>query len=438
MVSKFPIPLECSLSISMSTEIPGPQSDLNFEIGRTPLSGHSPVVDYGEEIRLPQFTAIPSPIQFESILDSGRKLALADTESNAYDKFLFGGDGVETDGQYIFPAEELIVQRMSLESSRAAALGKRDLLKGLVQRLTLQSKHREVLEDLNFLEAKERRLAQERELHGSHLDGERIDADGTKWLGLRRDPAGWIQTRWTLWSSTITLLFVASVDMLVLMMSLAKFIGNDLEGIAFSIPALGIQVFFPHLIGERLARVVRGKRPMAFDLWSAGFFGAIWLGFAYLIAIVRSLYLESEAQRVIGQAAGSTAEILRLEAAAKQPFALPITLIIMLGLGTWLIFSAFKTNPHELAYLRLGVQLEKIGKLIASARTEEVAASNRVALQDRAISMLEQNVTEHVDEIRTKFVDAGLKSYRRAIVNSVGNPDFTTAATKGFAEFEKK
>jgi uncharacterized protein (DUF1778 family) len=394
------------------------------------VTGSSTLEDYGQGVRIPHFSALPEPIQYEFVYESAKGTAFRDSLSGAYDGFLYGGDGQRVDGNYKFPAESVIEDRMLLESSRVLAQGKRDLLKGLVERLRLrkneldtEAKYKSVEDQISSIEES---LLQNARL----LDGHERDADGVDWSGRKLGDSSWGIRLVRLYSPFITLLFVAFVDMAVLMMSLAVFIGNDIEGIIFAIPALGIQIAFPHMVGERLALVIRGKSKKVFDLVTVFVLLTSWATFAALIAVVRNQHLTSIANEEIRTMTGVSAQIASDELSIRAPITFAITLFIVLGLGVWLIFSAYKDNPYERQYLRLAARKSQLQRKQFVIRSMVEKARETVALQDEAVILLKATTEEHASAVGELFPVAAKNIYKRALINAFASPDFTTAATR--------
>lgn len=402
----------------------------NFVFDRPLVTGSSQVEDYGEDIRIPVFAALPAPIQYEHVYNSSKWTAIRDRSSGAYDSFLYGGDGQPLDENYKFPAEAVIEDRMLLESSRVQAQGKRDLLKGLVERLRLKKNELDSKARLEAVELQLQNLLKQHTDNLALLDGEARDAEGVDWSGQKLDATGKLRRWWLVNSPLLTIVFVAAVDMLVLMMSLALFIGNDRDGILFAIPALGIQVAFPHMVGERIALLIRGKRKKVFDLVTVVVLTVSWATFATLIALVRNQYLTSIANKEIRKMTGVTAQIAADELSVRAPITFAITLFIVLGLGVWLIFSAYKNNPYERQHLRLVSKTAELEMEKFRLQAELDKARGTVALQDEAVNLLQSTTNEHSRAVEELFPVAAKNVYKRSLINAFASPDFTTAATR--------
>jgi hypothetical protein len=104
--------------------------------------------------------------------------------------------------------------------------------------------------------------------------------------------------------------------------------------------------------------------------------------------------------------------------------------IVLIGLGLWLILEALSFNPHQPNYVRASRIKQALVKKINLKEGELAVAAGKVAAQDIAISNLDKSIADHEKSVGELFTSVAKKWYRRTLVNQVGDPNFTSEATK--------
>ncbi len=104
---------------------------------------------------------------------------------------------------------------------------------------------------------------------------------------------------------------------------------------------------------------------------------------------------------------------------------------MLVALGGWLIFAASRHNPHESNFLKLNFALmnRKSAEIKLGAKVADY--SNEIA----ALKQAEQTAIQAFEDAReaalNQLKQAALDIYRRALINHVGDSEFTSAYALG-------
>jgi len=102
-----------------------------------------------------------------------------------------------------------------------------------------------------------------------------------------------------------------------------------------------------------------------------------------------------------------------------------ISLFILVGLGGWLMIRAMGENPHEQKFGRLEyIQISKQKKLRRAKRHLAKAEALFVGEEKALKEILTQWGSRAGDYL--VLGESAKSTYRRALVNQVGDPEFTT------------
>jgi len=99
--------------------------------------------------------------------------------------------------------------------------------------------------------------------------------------------------------------------------------------------------------------------------------------------------------------------------------------VLLLALGGWLIFLAIRENPHEIESLRAQVKLSVTERKIASSAQRSLSASKKLEEAESSLHALKDELDLAVNSSRQELSEAAKSVYRRALINEMGDPEFT-------------
>jgi len=372
---------------------------------------HAPLIDFGG---LPN---LADGIDDNLYLASAAKAAEIDFKSGAYDKFLFSEDGLRR-----MPYEVAIESHLALINQRLADAGRRQSLRREAAVLDLETKISKAEAKLARNDKQIENIESQIVYEESILSGLTQGIDNADW----RDPKPQLASRLSVFmriaAPIITLIVASLVDLAIIQASLDSIPGfKFVEAWMFTAPAVAMQVVFPHLIGLRLGRILRnaeGKLAKAVEL---SILLILWLAFAFGLTQLRMNFIVTQASN--GGDGDITPELGR--------WLLTSSLLMLVALGGWLIFAASRHNPHESNFLKLNFALMnrknaeiKLGAKVADY-TNEIAALKQA--EQTAIQAFEDAREAALNQLK----QAALDIYRRALINHVGDSDFTSAYVLG-------
>ena len=372
---------------------------------------HAPLIDFGG---LPN---LADGIDDNLYLASAAKAAEIDFKSGAYDKFLFSEDGLRR-----MPYEVAIESHLALINQRLADAGRRQSLRREAAVLDLETKISKAEAKLARNDKQVEKIESQIVYEESILSGLTQGIDNADW----RDPKPQLASRLSVFmriaAPIITLIVASAVDLAIIQASLNSIPGFDfVEAWMFTAPAVAMQVVFPHLVGLRLGRILRnaeGKLAKAVEL---SILLILWLAFAFGLTQLRMNFIVSQAAE--GGDGDITPELGR--------WLLTSSLLMLVALGGWLIFAASRHNPHESNFLKLNFALmnRKSAEIKLGAKVADY--SNEIA----ALKQAEQTAIQAFEDAReaalNQLKQAALDIYRRALINHVGDSEFTSAYALG-------
>jgi hypothetical protein len=190
---------------------------------------------------------------------------------------------------------------------------------------------------------------------------------------------------------------------------------------------VGVQVLFPHLVGRALANYRNKDSDRGADLVVAIGVGISWIAYVIAMTTVRmnfitSSYAEENPQAMPG---------------SLQASLFVVNILILVGLGSWLMIRAMAENPHEQKYSRLSfVTLSKTRRLNRALKALSAAEAD-VAAEETALA----EVSAQWDNRAKKYpelAESAKSAYRRALVNQAGTPEFTTTYLPKERMFSKR
>ena len=355
---------------------------------------------------------LPADIDDNVFIALGTQAAEADKTSAAYDEFLFSEEGYEQ-----MPYEDSVDEVLSLQRFRTAERkGRAELpIKMRIEYFekNIEAKKRKVVDALSEKEAIEKQLRDEAEI----LTGSKNGEDGGFWEGVLPDTT----SRWKHVTSVLkewlVFILVAGADATVVFFTLFSILPSEREAFLFTIPAVGVQILFPHLTGRAIAAYRSNKEKNAINFNIAAGIGTAWIFYVLGMTVLRINLLAKEYKEFD-------------ENKADMPVllwwaVLIFSFLILVGLGAWVLVRAMNANPHNAKYSRLlYVYFSKVRGLRKAeedqARAEaDLEAELKVLAEVGAQWDLRASVYDQVAE-SSKAV------YRRALVNQVGVSEFTT------------
>ena len=376
---------------------------------------------FGRFIRLPKFMALREPYQFEDLKYRSEQAADNDAQSNSLDQYIFHGDGVDVPGGYKTPFEHAIEPEMKAQASRIRDLGRRDVLAASAVQLEIEEESVRTSKQLELLKQKISATREAISQEVQVLDGEKLGEGGVFRPGVKPNFHG-VNGFWGAYRHVLVYALVGLVDAGVLWRSLEFiFAGNGVEAIIFSIPAIGVQVIFPHFIGEKLNLLLHGTKKKARELTFLAALVAAWAGFVSSISYIRIMHLGEQLASEQADDRNLVAKIQSLQI---------FTPIVLIGLGLWLILEVVKHNRHEVNFVKLSRLNSRLTKLSLKKESDLDRLRLREEQQAKAVASLKASVADHAEVVESIFPVASRQLYRRQLVNSMGDPDFTTEATK--------
>lgn len=372
---------------------------------------HAPLIDFGG---LPN---LADGIDDNLYLASAAKAAEIDFKSGAYDKFLFSEDGLRR-----MPYEVAIESHLALINQRLADAGRRQSLRREAAVLDLETKISKAEAKLARNDKQIENIESQIVYEESILSGLTQGIDNADW----RDPKPQLASRLSVFmriaAPIITLIVASLVDLAIIQASLDSIPGfKFVEAWMFTAPAVAMQVVFPHLIGLRLGRILRnaeGKLAKAVEL---SILLILWLAFAFGLTQLRMNFIVTQASN--GGDGDITPELGR--------WLLTSSLLMLVALGGWLIFAASRHNPHESNFLKLNFALmnRKSAEIKLGAKVADY--SNEIAALKQAEKTAIQAFEDAREAALNQLKQAALDIYRRALINHVGDSEFTSAYALG-------
>jgi hypothetical protein len=355
---------------------------------------------------------IPGPIDDNLYLTAAVRAAAVDKESNAYDEFLFTENGVTQ-----MPYEDSVDAHLGLVSHRMIDEGRREQYlqqqKILKAESELKLAEAAVLRsEVNLSEANDQLIYQT-----SILNGERSGKDNLIWKDSLPQFTSIMDSRIKLLIPVAIFLLVGFVDIRIIFVSLLGIDGfSEQEAIVFALPAIGIQLVFPHLIGDRIRLNRHGSTSRGKNIWEIAILGILWAIFCMTLTFIRLEHINEQA----GNNGGKLDIIL-------YNVLIILNFLMLIGLGSMLILLTARTNPHYREFHRVKVAkslLEK--KLDKQLRSAEIIRSE-IPILKHGLEVTRESYEEITGEINSALNETAKSVYRRALVNRFSEVDFTNS-----------
>jgi hypothetical protein len=353
---------------------------------------------------------LPADIDDNVFIALGTQAAEADKTSKAYDEFLFSEGGYEQ-----MPYEDSVAEILTLQRQRNAERKGRATLPSRmrIEYLTklIEAHKRKVADAQAELDAVNSDIQAERQV----LSGNSVGEDGGLWEGVAPDTTS--RTKHVLgrlkeWG---VFAIVATADAFVVFLSLRLITSNEDEAYKLSAPAIGVQMLFPHLVGRAIADA-RSKNSKRLKDWLiAGLVGGAWACYVVAMTILRvnlvdNMYFDRY-QKIIPSLLNSAVFIF--------------SVLILVGLGSWVLIRALNSNPHQGRFSRLKFVYFNKQRALRSAQSDQAKSEADLESEIKTLAEIESQWDRRADSYE-QVCESAKSVYRRALVNQQGAPEFTT------------
>jgi hypothetical protein len=365
---------------------------------------------------------LPDDIDDNMFIASGVAAAEQDKQSGAYDEFMFSEDGYAS-----MPYEDSVDEFVTLLIERTPERKGRAELPHRLRLEYFKSRVERRRKDVEEAQAQLENVKALVQTEDEILAGETTGEGEGNWRGVRPDVTSKSKHAFRKMMGWIIFVLVGIVDAFVIFLSLRLLTDTEQEALFFTIPAVGVQILFPHLVGRAFAKI-KSKSGKPSEDWSIAIgVGVSWLIYVFAMTIIRinflkNSYFEAKSEEMPGNLEFAT---------------FVLSLFILIGLGSWLMIRAMSENPHEEKYSRLRfVTLSKTRRLNRALKALSKAEAD-VAAEETALA----EVSAQWDNRAKKYpelAESAKSAYRRALVNQAGTPDFTTTYLPKERPFSKR
>jgi hypothetical protein len=215
-------------------------------------------------------------------------------------------------------------------------------------------------------------------------------------------------------SRYLVFILVAAVDIGLIFSAFNQILGDWRESLLLTLPALGVQIAFPHFVGNRIAVLLRKPAKVLVYWIEIVVMFVIWVTFAIMLTYLRVLFLVQGKEDI--------------DVVTQSRNTLFFSLLFMLlGLGLWLMVNEIRHNPHETKYARLLFSKHRVQRELEKNRMKISKASTLVPALEASLEVAEKSFEDSVQAARAELAEAAKSVYRRSLVNQLGEVDFTSA-----------
>lgn len=364
----------------------------------------------------PTFEGLPDlaeDVNDNAYLAAAVKAADADRSSGAYDQFLF-----TENSQKQMPFETAVDDHIGLLTLRLSDKWRRVFLRRANSGLKAKSRASKYNNRRAWLQGEAHKIQVQIDAQESILQGSKTGENGLDWSGATpvfvSVKSGFVRV----FLPTLTILLIAAVDLGVIFVSLEHLPGfRSREALIFTLPALAVQLVFPHLIGKRINWDIHGHPKKLRNRFEMGLILVLWLTFLVVMTQVRVTYIFA-----VADGEGKRAEVEALFTVLWLA-----NFLMLLGLGSWILFDAARSNPHKHEVLRLYVRQDVLANKLRRLERKVEDASEYLKGLEAAALQAEESYREAVLATGQSLRLAAKSVYRRALVNGVGDSRFTAS-----------
>jgi hypothetical protein len=354
---------------------------------------------------------LPENVDDNMYLAAASKAAETDKASGAYDPFLFSEDLLQQ-----MPFEDSVDDHLSLIQIRLRDRGRREVL--LHQKAVLDAKSK-LSKSENLLSSLETRVGEQQANLVNQveiLEGSKPGKAGLFWNGSPSELTSKTETRLKLVLPIALFAIVGLVDLGIIINSFTKIPGfKFLEAIIFTAPAVGVQLVFPHFIGNRINLVMHGHSKKLANIIEIVLLSVLWLTFVIVMTEIRMNYI-------------------KVTAATEEPLSLSLELflyignaLMLVGLGMWLLLTAARSNHHEREHRRLSLAIHTLREKLAKQQSKQAAILAEIPTLELSLKVSQESYADAVEASRVELADAAKSVYRRSLINQMGAVEFTSA-----------
>jgi hypothetical protein len=353
---------------------------------------------------------LPSDIDDNVFIALGTQAAEADKTSKAYDEFLFSEEGYEQ-----MPYEDGVDEVLTLQEQRNAERKGRATLP-----IRMRIEYLEKLIEANKrsvidAEAEKDAIAGDINKELEILAGTTKGEDGGVWEGVSPDTTSrskHIVERIKEWGIFV---IVAVADYFVVFLSLRAITLNEDEARFLSAPAIGVQILFPHLVGRAIADARSKTEKRAKDWIVAGLVAVAWGGYVFAMTVLRTdLIADFYFQRYRKPLEGFLQYAIFI-----------FSVLILVGLGLWVLIKALNSNPHRNRFSRLKYVYFNKQRSLRRAEARKAKAEADLEAELKVLAEVSEQWDKRAQSY-SQVSEAAKSVYRRALVNQQGTPEFTT------------
>lgn len=355
---------------------------------------------------------LPDEVDDNFYLASASRAGEIDRNSGAYDEYLFSEDGLDN-----MPFEASVDHHLSLVEIRLRDRGRRAYLERQDDLFSLRGKISRAEYEVESLQAniaeKEVRINEQVDI----LEGNKTGRAGLYWPGNIPENTSILNSAVRIALPIFVFVFVGIVDLGIIYLSFLNIPGfKDREAFLFTFPAVGVQLVFPHLVGDRLNLLIHGYKKKIQTITAGVLLLVIWLAFAYVLTEIRMNFIVNNAEE-----SGEPLDIyIRLALYAGN-------MIMLVGLGTWLLALAAKHNHHQGEYNRLSFYKLLLKKRLQDANARVVKLQAKLPALEASLEVIEKSYIDAVETSKTELAEAAKSVYRRSLVNQFGSVEFTSS-----------
>lgn len=354
-------------------------------------------------------TGLPAPINDNQYLAASANAGILDRATGAYDKYLFEDKEIPE-----MPYEAAVDNHLELMSSRLNQRFRRFISRAHQQEIRAKGRVARIILKIENSQGIKNQLEEQLARQLQILNGNSLGKHGLNWQGEEPILLGAVNKVLRLYSKYIVFVLVALVDAFIIWSSFISINIRAFEALALTVPAVAAQVVFPHIAGARLRLIVRGMhKKLSVWLEVVATLG-VWLTFVYVISRVRVIYIRT----LLEQSGESWNDNLDLI------FTL-LSVILITALGAWLLFSAVRENPHEDEALKVKARIAKFERIATRLGSRKSRFEEKLALAQEAAGALNSELQTAVEASRLELAEAAKSVYRRALINEMGDPEFT-------------
>jgi hypothetical protein len=353
--------------------------------------------------------ALPDNVDDNFYLASASKAAEIDKLSGAYDEFLFSEDGL-TQMPYERAVDDhlaLVEMRILDRGRRAVLIEKHKLIDAEAEVSKLLRREEAIQADIN---QREEKISEQAEI----LAGNKAGKAGLFWPGTAPTQTSLFNGALRIAVPYLVYLFVALADLILIFLSLRLIFQDTVEAFFFTIPALAIQVIFPHFIGSRISLLSHKAPNKKLLISELIFLSVVWIIFAATITEIRMQFITSPDK------VNDSILAISLQLWAGM-------FLMLIGLGTWLILKEALSNPHENTYGRLLFSINRLSKKMEKNRFQITKTTGLIPAIEASLDVAEKSYSDQIQAARNELAEAAKSVYRRALINQLGEVDFTSA-----------